>query len=93
LAPFWVQPKAGGAQGEEEEQLAAASAWGLPSAVPTEVRTGDGSPLDLEACVRRVRGLKATVRQTMAVVTAFSFAAQALARNDLPITWVARVAA
>ncbi|AEG34774.1 transposase IS4 family protein (plasmid) [Thermus thermophilus SG0.5JP17-16] len=50
-------------------------------------------PLGLEACVGRVRGLEAVIRQVMAVVTAFSFVAQALARAALPIAWVARVAA
>ncbi|RTG94902.1 transposase, partial [Thermus scotoductus] len=38
-------------------------------------------------------GLKAVSRQVTAVVTAFSFVAQVLAREGLPPTWVARVAA
>ncbi|WP_253731989.1 transposase [Thermus scotoductus] len=49
--------------------------------------------LGLAACLRRVRGLKAVSRQVTAVVTAFSFVAQVLAREGLPPTWVARVAA
>lgn len=57
--------------------------------------------LGLVACLRRVRGLgqprwgylEAVSRQVTAVVTAFSFVAQVLAREGLPPTWVARVAA
>ncbi|WP_216640976.1 transposase, partial [Thermus scotoductus] len=57
--------------------------------------------LGLAACLRRVRGLgqprwgylEAVSRQVTAVVTAFSFVAQVLAREGLPPTWVARVAA